>query len=109
MNLIWMNFRGCEIVEAGMPVTVIPKEIYNSPNYYYKSGLPERIQGRSGIIKRRNKKTLTIDFGDFSGKVDRVQCGLYVPYEDVCTGDGKIIHRSIEELKEYNQLAQSRQ
>lgn len=102
MRLIWMNFRGCDVVEAGMPVTVIPKEIYDSPNYYYKNGLPERIQGKSGIVKRRNRNTYTIDFGGFTEKVDKVQCGLYVPYEDVCTKDGKIIHRSVEELKKYN-------
>lgn len=36
MRKIWMNFRGCDHVEPGMPCTVIPEDEYNSPNYYYK-------------------------------------------------------------------------
>lgn len=56
MRKIWMNFRGCDHVEPGMPCTVIPEDEYNSPNYYYKNGLDPAFMGKSGIVIRNNKK-----------------------------------------------------
>ena len=64
MRKIWMNFRGCDHVEPGMPCTVIPEDEYNSPNYYYKNGLDPAFMGKSGIVIRNNKKTRTIDLSD---------------------------------------------
>lgn len=95
MIYIWMNFRGCDRVLKGMPVTVIPYEIYHSNNYYYKNGLSDLLLGTSGIVERVNRKTLSINFGNgIIKKVDKVQTGLYVPYDHVCTHDGKIIHKN---------------
>lgn len=95
MRKIWMNFRGCDNVEPGMPCTVIPEDEYNSPHYHYKNGLDPAFMGKSGIVIRNNKETRTIDFGNcIVGRIDKVQTGLWVPYEHVCTNDGKIIHKS---------------
>lgn len=55
MRKIWMNFRGCDNVEPGMPCTVIPEDEYNSPSYYYKNGLDPAFMGKSGIVIRNNK------------------------------------------------------
>lgn len=55
MRKIWMNFRGCDHVEPGMPCTVIPEDEYNSPNYYYKNGLDPAFMGKSGIVKKRKE------------------------------------------------------
>lgn len=57
MRKIWMNFRGCDHVEPGMPCTVIPEDEYNSPNYYYKNGLDPAFMGKSGIVKKERSNT----------------------------------------------------
>ncbi|MFQ7335407.1 MAG: hypothetical protein ACLROW_00495 [Roseburia faecis] len=61
----------------------------------FKNGLDPAFMGKSGIVIQNNKETRTIDFGNcIMGRIDKVQTGLWVPYEHVCTNDGKIIHKS---------------